>query len=76
MRMLLLASLLAVACSAQQVSNSDLEASVASVLPTAAENRWTEIPWRTDLAAALKEGETKHKPIYMWVMDGHPLGCT
>jgi hypothetical protein len=55
---------------------TDLNGQVASVMPTADENRWLEIPWRTDLGAALKEAERERKPVYMWVMDGHPLGCT
>jgi hypothetical protein len=67
--------LLALAVNAQQ-SATDLDAKVASVLPTADENRWLQIPWRTDLGAALKEAEQSHKPLYLWVMDGHPLGCT
>jgi hypothetical protein len=75
MRTLLLLTLLAASCSAQ-LSPSDLESKVASVLPTAGENRWLEVPWRTDLASALKDAERQHKPVYMWVMDGHPLGCT
>lgn len=55
---------------------SDLDAKVASVLPTAQENRWREIPWRTDLGSALQEAEKSKKPLFLWVMDGHPLGCT
>jgi len=37
---------------------------------------WRTIPWKTSLldaqAAAAREG----KPIFIWAMDGHPLGCT
>jgi hypothetical protein len=55
---------------------ADLDAKIAAVVPSANEDRWLQIPWRQDLAAALKEGEREKKPIYMWVMDGNPLGCT
>lgn len=41
-----------------------------------ADQPWRTIPWKIDLldaqAAAAKEG----KPIFIWAMDGHPLGCT
>ena len=57
-------------------TTSDLDTKLASVLPTKEENRWREIPWRTDLGTALKEAEKAKKPLYLWVMDGHPLGCT
>jgi len=37
---------------------------------------WRTIPWKTSVldaqAAAAREG----KPIFIWAMDGHPLGCT
>lgn len=38
--------------------------------------RWAEIPWETDLAAARARSAREGKPLLMWVMDGHPLGCT
>lgn len=38
---------------------------------------WKEsIPWRTDLWEARLEAAEAGKPIYLWEMDGHPLGCT
>ena len=38
---------------------------------------WKEsIPWRTDLWEARREAAAAGKPIYLWEMDGHPLGCT
>jgi len=53
-----------------------LDHNVASVLPTPAEERWLQIPWRTDLIQARLEAEREGKPLFFWVMDGHPLGCT
>jgi hypothetical protein len=38
--------------------------------------RWTEIPWETDLIEARRRAAREGKPLLMWVMDGHPLGCT
>lgn len=49
---------------------------VAPLLPSAAENRWLEIPWRSDLLRARREANAEGKPIFMWLMDGNPLGCT
>ena len=37
---------------------------------------WAEIPWETDLAAARARSAKEGKPLLMWIMDGHPLGCT
>mgnify|MGYP001382177383 CR=1 FL=1 len=48
----------------------------ALIQPTAEETRWLQIPWRTSLWQARIEAAATGKPIYLWEMDGHPLGCT
>lgn len=37
---------------------------------------WRTIPWQTDLLAAQKIAAEQQKPLFVWAMDGHPLGCT
>lgn len=37
---------------------------------------WTRIPWHTDLDAARRQAARQKKPLLLWIMDGHPLGCT
>ena len=39
-------------------------------------SRWRSIPWRIDLLAARNEAAIANKPLFVWAMDGHPLGCT
>lgn len=39
------------------------------------EERWTAIPWETDLWAARGRAERANKPVFMWAMNGNPLGC-
>jgi len=46
------------------------------IKPTAEESAWQKIGWRIDLWEARKEAAKSGKPIYLWEMDGHPLGCT
>ena len=36
---------------------------------------WETIGWRTDLLAAREEAEKAGKPLFLWAMNGHPLGC-
>jgi hypothetical protein len=48
---------------------------IASVLPTPEETRWLEVPWRTDLTQARAEAQRSGKPLFLWIMEGHPLGC-
>jgi hypothetical protein len=46
------------------------------IRPSASEDRWASIPWRISLWEARKEAAKDGKPILLWEMDGHPLGCT
>ena len=48
----------------------------AAVVPSEADEKWLEIGWRANLWEARKEAAAKGKPILLWEMDGHPLGCT
>jgi hypothetical protein len=53
-----------------------LDARIAAIRPTADEDRWLQIPWRSDLLQARQEADQAGKPLFMWLMDGDPLGCT
>ena len=46
------------------------------IKPQAEEDRWAGIPWLTDLWQARQLAARQGKPILLWEMDGHPLGCT
>lgn len=37
---------------------------------------WRTVAWQTDLLDAQKVAVEKQKPLFIWAMDGHPLGCT
>lgn len=37
---------------------------------------WRTIPWKTSLLDAQQAAVKEKKPIFIWAMDGHPLGCT
>ena len=37
---------------------------------------WQRIPWRLDLLAARREARELARPLFLWSMNGHPLGCT
>jgi hypothetical protein len=45
-------------------------------LQPAADEPWRTIPWKIDLLDAQKTAAGERKPIFIWAMDGHPLGCT
>lgn len=47
----------------------------ALIKPKAAEETWAQIPWMTSLWEARRQAAREGKPILLWEMDGHPLGC-
>ena len=53
-----------------------LAAVKAAVAPTVQDDKWLQIGWKASLWEARKEAAAKGKPILLWEMDGHPLGCT
>ena len=46
------------------------------ILPASNELAWLNIPWRNNLWEAAIEANRIDKPILLWTMNGHPLGCT
>lgn len=46
------------------------------IVPHEDELAWTRVDWRTDLWEARRTAAKHGKPIFLWEMDGHPLGCT
>ena len=55
---------------------TSLDRRVAEIIPRASDERWLKIPWRTDLLRARQDAHDTGRPIFMWLMDGDPLGCT
>lgn len=37
---------------------------------------WNSIPWQTSLLKAQQQAAKENKPLFIWSMDGNPLGCT
>jgi hypothetical protein len=37
---------------------------------------WRTIPWKVSLVEAQALAARTKKPLFIWAMDGHPLGCT
>ena len=45
------------------------------IRPRAEELRWADIAWRTDLWDGSREAAALGRPIFLWAMNGNPLGC-
>jgi len=62
--------------SAEPIAPKEFAALQALIKPSANEEKWTEIPWLASLWEARQRAAAQGKPILLWEMDGHPLGCT
>ena len=60
----------------KSIGPAQFQALHAKVAPRGTGELWATIPWQTDLRTARQKSAREGKPILMWVMDGHPLGCT
>ena len=36
---------------------------------------WRSIPWKISLVEAQNQAAKEKKPLFIWSMDGNPLGC-
>lgn len=46
------------------------------VLPSGDELAWRAIPWHASFSAGVIAADQVDKPLLLWAMNGHPLGCT
>ena len=46
------------------------------IRPHAEEQCYLEIPWRESFYVAINEARKTDRPVLLWAMNGHPLGCT
>lgn len=67
--------LLAASSGFAELDKSDFETLHESLKPDSTES-WRQIPWRISLLEGQRVAAAEGKPIFIWAMDGHPLGCT
>lgn len=46
------------------------------ILPRESELNWLQIPWLPTFADGINAANNADMPLLLWVMNGHPLGCT
>lgn len=46
------------------------------IRPSDDELAWERIGWRNEFWPAVEEARELGRPILLWAMNGHPLGCT
>ena len=59
---------------APAIDPAQFEALFASIRPGKSEMRWLEIPWLGTILEGRQAAMTAKKPMFLWAMNGHPLG--
>ncbi len=72
----LLVPLLAAVCVAQPTLGEQWCAVRDAVLPGDSDAGWRAIRWHETMTEGLLEGQRTQRPVLLWAMNGHPLGCT
>ena len=57
-------------------SDANLAAWRQHLEPSGRELRWESIPWLPTFGEGLLQADREGKPLLLWTMNGHPLGCT
>jgi hypothetical protein len=60
---------------AEPIRAEDFGKIQALVKPSTGDDKWSQIPWLTNLWEARQRAAAQGKPILLWEMDGNPLGC-
>ncbi len=46
------------------------------ILPVSSELTWEQLPWLSTFKDGILAADAAGKPLLLWTMNGHPLGCT
>jgi hypothetical protein len=60
---------------APPLADADLAQLRKLIRPGEDEDPFATIPWETSLWEARRKAAAGGKPVLLWEMDGHPLGC-
>ena len=46
------------------------------IKPSESDLKWQETPWLPTFKEGIFKAAKEDKPVLLWTMNGHPLGCT
>jgi hypothetical protein len=61
---------------APPITSNDFDTFHRLIKPKASETSWARVPWLISLWEARVRAAAEGKPILLWELYGHPLGCT
>lgn len=58
------------------INSKNIEKIKKHILPEKSKVTWQTIPWLSTMTEGVVKAQEEKKPIFLWAMNGHPLGCT
>jgi hypothetical protein len=65
----------AATCLAGDLNESEFDR-ISGLLRPPKQELWKSVPWKITVLEGRRTAIEEGKPIFIWAMDGHPLGCT
>ncbi|MFK7769503.1 MAG: hypothetical protein AB8B55_19980 [Mariniblastus sp.] len=59
-----------------ELNEENVESWRVHIHPDESEMAWKKIPWLPTLREGILKATEQQRPVLLWVMNGHPLGCT
>lgn len=59
-----------------QLDDEGREAWARYLAPGGTELAWESLPWLSSYSDGVLAAQEQRRPLLLWVMNGHPLGCT
>ena len=59
-----------------RLDDDDLAAWSRYLAPRDSELAWESLPWLSSYSDGVLAAQEQRRPLLLWVMNGHPLGCT
>lgn len=63
------------AIKSQRLDDRQFERLTQFIKPNGSEEKWRETPWIPSIHEGRKISARNNKPIFLWAMNGDPLGC-
>lgn len=61
---------------APELSDATFDEIAKAIRPRDDELAFLKIGWHESFYGAVKEAREANRPVLLWAMNGHPLGCT
>ena len=56
-------------------SEASFQKLIKSIFPAVGEEKWRQTPWIPSISTGRQMAQERKRPMFLWAMNGDPLGC-